>query len=676
MPERYFDRDLSWLSFNERVLAEADKKEVPLYERLRFLAIYSSNLDEFYRVRIASLLALSKLHKHRKDILNELHAIIEQHQNRYGRILTQDIIPALRSNGIEFLYNTHIPPALLNPIRNIFYTKIAGHIQVVRLAKGTKFFPGNNKVYLATSLPDNDEIFIVNVPSDKLNRFCAIALGNTTYVIMIDDIIRHNASALFDGVGIRDAYAFKVTRDAELNLTDDFAGTLTAQLQRRLAVRDFGFATRLLHDASMPERMLHKIIKTLQLADASIMAGGRYHNLRDLFSFPKVNSKFYYEEKPPIPIEVALEKTLFDTIDQGDVMVHTPYQNYDLILRFFAEAAIDATVEKIYVTLYRIAVDSAIAQTLIAAAKNGKKVTVVVELKARFDEANNLRWAGRMKDAGVTIIHSGTRMKVHAKVALVVRRKGLETRRYGLLATGNFNENTARLYTDHVLLTADSEMLSEVQTLFKMLKKILKDSRQDNSDNKIFKNLIVAPFNIRERFFALIDREIEHARNGRHAAITIKLNNLEEETLIDKLYEASGCGVKIDLIIRGICRLIPESPGLSDNIRVRRIVDRYLEHGRIFIFHNDGNKEVFCGSADWMNRNIYHRIEVCFPIRDAAIREQLTRMIRLQCLDVTQAVSINKDMKNVYLDTIGQDNVRSQYAIYEMLSDRSAWPIA
>ena len=301
---------------------------------------------------------------------------------------------------------------------------------------------------------------------------------------------------------------------------------------------------------------------------------------------------------------------------------------------------------------------------------------MVVELKARFDEANNLRWAARMKDAGVTLIYSGTRLKVHAKVALVVRRKGHETSRYGLLATGNFNENTARLYTDHILLTANSEMLSEVQTLFKMFKRFLKDSRQDEPVNKIFKHLIVAPFNIRDRFFALIDREIKHARNGRHAALIIKLNNLEEETLIDKLYEASGYGVKITLIVRGICRLIPGSPGLSDNIVVRRIVDRYLEHGRVFIFHNDGNEEVFCGSADWMNRNIYHRIEVCFPIYDATIREQLKRIIRLQCLDVTQAVSIDKDMKNVYLDTSGNEHVRSQYAIYDMLQDRSVWPEA
>jgi polyphosphate kinase len=676
MPERYFDRDLSWLSFNERVLAEADKDNVPLYERLRFLAIYSSNLDEFYRVRIASIIALSKLHKHRRDVLHEIHAIIEHHQHRYGQILTQDIIPALRSNGIEFVYNAPIPAALINPIRNIFYTTIAGFIQVVRLTKGTKFFPENNKVYLATSLPDNDEIFIINVPSDSVNRFCAIPLGETTYVVTIDDIIRYNASALFKGVDIRDAYAFKVTRDAELNLTDDFAGTLTAQLEKRLAVRDFGFATRLLHDASMPERMLHKIVKTFKLSDASIMAGGRYHNLRDLFSFPKVNSKFFYEEKPPIPIQIASDATLFDTIDQGDVMVHTPYQNYDLILRFFAEAAIDSTVEKIYITLYRIAVDSAIAQTLIAAAKNGKKVTVVVELKARFDEANNLRWAARMQKAGVTIIYSGTRMKVHAKVALVLRKKGHETQRYGLLATGNFNENTARLYTDHILLTANREMLNEVQTLFKMFKSFLKDSRHDDSANRIFKHLIVAPFNIRERFFALIDREIEHARKGRHAAITIKLNNLEEETLIDKLYEASGYGVKINLIIRGICRLIPGRPGLSSNIHVRRIVDRYLEHGRVFIFHNGGNEEVFCGSADWMNRNIYHRIEVCFPIYDAAIREQLKQIIGLQCMDATQAVTIDKDMKNVRLDTTGKDNVRSQYAIYDMLRDRSPRPMA
>lgn len=674
MYERYFDRDLSWLSFNERVLSEADKKDVPLYERLRFLAIYSANLDEFYRVRIASLIALSKLHRHPKELLSEIHATIEQHQHRYGRILTQNIIPALRTNGIEFLYNTDIPSALISPLRNIFFTTIAGFLQVVRPGKGTKFFPGNNKIYLAVSLPDNHDIFIINIPSDNLNRFCAIPVGETTYVVMIDDIIRYNASALFGGLDIRYAYAFKVTRDADLNLTDEFAGTLTTQLKKRLAVRDFGFATRLLHDASMPERMLHKIVRTFKLGDASIMAGGRYHNLRDFFSFPKIDSRLFYEEKVPLPIKVAATTTLFDTIDQADVMVHTPYQSYDLILRFFGEAAIDPAVQKIYVTLYRIAVDSAIAQTLISAARNGKKVTVVVELKARFDEANNLRWAERMKDAGVTIIYSGTRMKVHAKVALVVKTKDHGTRKYGLLATGNFNENTARLYTDHILLTAHKDMLDEVLTLFKMFKTLLKDSRQPDPGKKIFKYLIVAPFNIRQRFFALIDREIEHVRKGRQASIIIKLNNLEEETLIDKLYEASGAGVQIELIVRSICRLIPNVPGLSSNIRVRRIVDRYLEHSRVFIFHNDGNEEVFCGSADWMNRNIYHRIEVCFPIHDAGISNNLKQIIRLQCMDVTQAVAIDKDMRNVRLEATDKVKVRSQYAIYDMLADRNVRP--
>ncbi|HTF18358.1 MAG TPA: polyphosphate kinase 1 [Chryseolinea sp.] len=671
MPERYFDRDLSWLSFNERVLAEAAKKDVPLYERLRFLAIYSSNLDEFYRVRIASLIALSKLNKQRKGLLNNIHAVIEQHQHRYGQTLTQDIIPALRANGIEFLYNTDIPQVLISPLRNIFYTSLAGLLQVVRLTKSTKFFPENNKLFLATSRPGDDDIFIINVPSESMNRFCAIPVGDITYVVMIDDIIRYHASALFGGVDIRYAYAFKVTRDAELNLSDEVGSTLTSQLEKRLAARDYGFATRLLYDAAMPERMLHKIVKTLKLADASIMAGGRYHNLRDLFSFPKVDSKFFYEKKPPIPIEIAAERTLFDTIDQRDVMVHTPYQSYDLILRFFGEAAIDTAVERIYVTLYRIAVDSAIAQTLITAARNGKKVTVVVELKARFDEANNLRWAARMKDAGVTIVYSGTRLKVHAKVALVVSSKGKISKKYGLFATGNFNENTARLYTDHILLTAHSKMLDEVLTVFKML---LKDSRKPDPGKKTFNELIVAPFNIRERFFALIDREIAYAGKGRPAAITIKLNNLEEETLIDKLYEASAAGVQITLLIRGICRLIPETEGLSSNIRVRRIVDRYLEHGRIFMFHNDGSEEIFCGSADWMNRNIYHRIEVCFPVYDLAIREQLKLILRWQCLDSAQAVAINKDMSHTHLDTTDQDKVRSQYAIYDMLEDRSEWP--
>ena len=664
-PNRYFDRDVSWLSFNARVLEEAANAEVPLYERLKFLAIYSSNLDEFYRVRMASLMALSKAVAPRKQLLEDVHSIIRNQQDRYGDILRTQIIPELSRHNVELLYNVKIPSALHGPLREIFYNQIAGFLQVEKLTKHTKLFPENNKLYLTVSLEGSDDVFVINIPSDVLRRFYSITLDSKTFIVTIDDIICIHASALFGGQEIRDAHTFKVTRDAEINLSDDIGIAPTAQMEKLLAIRDLGFATRLLYGTAMPEYMLRKIVTTFKMKDASHMPGGRYHNLRDFFTFPKGNLQLYYESRRPARVNIADGLSIFNTIDQGDVMLHTPYHSYDMILRFFNEAAIDRAVQRIYVTLYRIATDSAIAHALISAARNGKKVYVLVELKARFDEANNLRWASKMKEAGIKILYSGARMKVHAKIALVTRKDHGVKRNYGLFATGNFNENTARIYTDHIMFTSNVKLLDEAQSLFNIL---IKNPRQPDPGKTVFKQLIVAPFNIRASFFSMIDREIAAAKKGEQASIIIKLNNLEEETLIDKLYEASSAGVHIQLIVRSICRLIPQTPGLSENITVRRIVDRYLEHGRVFIFHNGGDEKVYCGSADWMNRNIYHRIEVCFPVHEPNIRRQLLEIIRLQLLDNTKAVMIDRSMDNVRINNTG-DKIRSQDAIYQLVDN-------
>jgi polyphosphate kinase len=678
---RFFDRDISWLSFNERVLMEAEKENIPLVERLKFLAIYSSNLDEFYRVRIPSIMALDKFNHAANQLLTQIEKIIKDHQNRYGLILIHSIIPALSKNGIEFLYNDHIPDSISTEVNDIFFTKVAGCLQVMRLSDIKEFFPENNKIYFVVILKGTDDLFIVNIPSDSCRRFHKVMTPETMYIIMIDDIVRQHLPVLFGETEVLEAYAFKITRDAELNLKDEVGGTITTRLEKLLAKRDYGLATRLLYDESMPEGILKKLVRILKLKHATKVAGGRYHNLRDFFSFPLSDPKFCYAEQKPIRLDVGETGSVCRLIDQGDVMLHTPYHSYNLILRFFNESAIDPAVEKIYVSLYRIAVDSAIGQALMTAARNGKKVTVLVELKARFDEANNIRWAKKMKAAGVRICYSSPSMKVHAKVALVKKRKAdKKARYYGLFSTGNFNENTARLYTDHILLTSHPKMLKEVQSLFKIL---MKGKKPFTSKENIFTELIVAPFNIRERFSDLIDREIDNARSGRRAGITIKLNNLEEETLINKLYEASSAGVRIELIVRSICRLIPGAHGHSENITVRRIVDRYLEHGRVFIFHNDGKEEVFCGSADWMNRNIYHRIEVCFPIHDEKIREEIKTIIALQRADTAQAVCLREadgemsaqladsglaEIENVPLTPSRKRKVRSQEEIYALLA--------
>jgi polyphosphate kinase len=662
----FFDRDISWLSFNERVLMEAENENIPLLERLKFLAIYSSNLDEFYSVRVPSIIAVNKLKNEKSDPLFQINETVVRHQHRYGTTLKQAIIPALREDGIHFLYDEGIPETIESEVRKIFFTKVAGFLRLFRCSKDSTFFPKNDKIFLAVVLKDNndEEMAIVNIPSNSLSRFHTVSDSGKRHVIFIDDIVRQHLPDLFVPATIAGVYSFKVTRNAELNIADEFAGNLTKKLERLIAKRDYGFATRILYDETMPEEHLMKLNNVLGLSNVSRVAGGRYHNLKDLFSFPLRDPMLSNVNHRPISIRVSESGSVFDLINQKDIMLHTPFHSYDLVIRFFNESAIDPLVERIYVTLYRIASNSAIAQALMTAAYNGKKVTVLVELTARFDEANNIRWAKKMKAAGVRIIYNKG-LKLHAKIALVKRRSETKNSYYGLLATGNFNETTAQLYTDHILLTAHRQMLLEVLSLVKTLKK---RKTQLTLKKVAFDHIIVAPVNLKEKFIALIDREITNAKKGEKASVMIKLNNLEEETIINKLYEASRAGVRVDLLIRSICRVVPGVKGRSENIHVRRIVDRYLEHGRVFIFHNGGKEEVYCGSADWMNRNVYHRIEVCFPVYDEHIANELMAIMKLQFADNVKAVTIDDQLNNRPLSS-KKEKIQSQDAIYSMILD-------
>jgi polyphosphate kinase len=412
---------------------------------------------------------------------------------------------------------------------------------------------------------------------------------------------------------------------------------------------------------------LQNLADKLNLKGASLIAGGAYHNLRDFSDLPLKDPKLHYEKWPPLGPVVSNNRSLFDEISTRDILIHPPYYSYDIVLRFFNEAAIDSTVQRIYITLYRVAADSRIANALMSAAQNGKKVTVFVELKARFDEANNIRWMKRMKEEGIRIIESIPGLKVHAKLALVKRKRGKKNQLIGLLSTGNFNESTARYYTDHILMTAHRPMLKEAERLFKILKKKRKklDPGKPN-----FEHLLVGQFNLQPGFVKLIDAEIANARKGLPASIIIKLNNMEEQGMINTLYEASQAGVQVSLIVRGICCLRPGVKGLSENISARRIVDRYLEHGRVFIFNNNNNPLVFLGSADWMIRNIHRRIEVCFPVYQEDLKKQLIYIVTIQLQDNSQAMGIDKNGLNVPMITAkrGSLMVRSQKEIGEMLS--------
>lgn len=671
---RFFDRDLSWLFFNERVLLEAENEEVPLLERLRFLSIYSSNLDEFYRVRIPALTALHKLYQKNKvtkreakkhaDVLSMANELIMAQQDRFGETL-EKLLPELENNGIVLHYGKMLPPFLLPQLTHYFFTEVLSFLKPHFFSdSATSFFPENNQLYLAvtgTGEDGREEVVVVNIPTQDLPRFYRVVAEGRQHVVFLDDIIRAHL-AILPGIWVTGCHSFKITRDAELDLKDEYAADMAQKIEQQIAKRDYGMATRFLYDPRLPAWALQRLQQQPDLAEAMLVAGGRYHNLKDLHSLPVDQPALQYAPWPPLRYPVLGITPLLEVLEHQDLLIHPPFHGYDTVLRFFNEAAMHPEVKQIYLTLYRVAQDSRIVNALLSAAHNGKQVTVLIELKARFDEANNLKWAKKLKKAGVQVLYTPASLKVHAKTALLVSGEPGAKRFTGLLATGNLNESTARFYTDHILLTSHTELLQEVEMLFHSFLSIDKEPEPIR-----FAHLLVARQNLPQRFLELIDREIYNTRSGAPGRIILKLNNLEERVLIKRLYAASCAGVQIDLIVRGICCLVPGVTGMSENIRVRRIVDRYLEHGRIYIFANNGNTEVYLGSADWMNRNIYRRIEVCFPLYDEALKNEMQEMIALQLQDNTQAVAISPERQNNPVPS-GGERVRSQERIYQLLA--------
>ncbi|MDN3588784.1 polyphosphate kinase 1 [Pedobacter aquatilis] len=671
-----FNRDLSWLKFNERILMEAERESVPLLERIKFLSIFSSNLDEFYRVRMPVLLAFEKLsNKEDNDIhikaglVKTANKLISDQQQRYGKVLQLDIIPKLQEHKIELIYGHNFPGEIEKEIRRYFLSQVLAFLQPVSVHDETSFFPSNNDLYFLVTTQEGNvhKAYILNIPSDELPRFYKIDKEDKTFIVFLDDIVRFHLDVVFKDVEVTGCFSFKITRDAEIDLKDEYSGSLSEQLEIQLSKRDNGLATRFLHQPGIPKHVIKLLKKIFNLKKANLVEGGQYHNLKDLMSFPVKSAELSNKNWSKICNSDLVAGSLIDAINKKDIIIHTPYQSYDTVLRFFNEAAIDKGVKEIYLTIYRVATDSKIINALISAAKNGKKVFVLVELKARFDEANNIKWAKEMKAQGVEIVYSVTALKVHAKVALVKKQIGDRMQYTGLLATGNFNESTAAFYTDHILMTANKDILREIELLFIFLAKRVKPEKNDFIN---FKHILVAQFNLQQQFLNLINREIEYAKAGKDAHITIKLNNLEEKTLINKLYEASQAGVKITLLVRSICRLIAGIVGMSENIKVTRIVDRYLEHGRVFIFNNLGKQDVYLGSADWMNRNIYRRIEVCFPVYDEAIKAEIIEIISIQIQDNLQAVHIDDEMNNIPVKKDGT-LIASQFEIYKFLQNQS-----
>ena len=675
----FYNRELSWLGFNYRVLQEAASSSVPLFERLKFLSIFSSNLDEFFRVRYPAVLALSALKKKTQEkittespaeLIEVIHEEITRQLLEFGRVL-DDVLPELKKNGIHLYYNEPVKEIHKQEITDIFLSQVLSFIQPLLLGGTNKFNPANNQLYFAIALKKDQEDLIrhavVNIPSDKLPRFFILSPEDgMNYVIFIDDIIRENMQTIFPGFEILGIYSFKINRDAELDFEEEYHADVLKKIERQLTKRNFGQPSRFLFEKTMPLNIQLFFTSVLDLELDEMFSGGHYHNLKDLINLPSFGKKLLYNALEPIYKKFVRNGDIFNLILSKDVLLHFPYHSYNTILSFFNQAAIDPDVSEIYIALYRVASESHIVNALISAAKNGKKVTAFLELKARFDEYNNIQWSKKMKEAGVKLIYSIPGIKVHSKIALVKKQNKENLTRYSVLSTGNFNETTAKFYTDHILLTTNATIGNELQRLFKFLG----ERRLPLNANELkFKNLLVSQFNMTERFNELIEKEITKKKKGMPALIRIKLNNLEEQGMINSLYNASRQGVKIQLIIRGICCIIPSLKEVSENITVKRIVDRYLEHSRIFIFGTEEDGEVMIGSADWMNRNLHRRIEVCVPIDDAACKKELIDYFEMQWSDNDKSVFFDDTMQQIKPGTNG-NIVNAQQSIYNYIREQ------
>jgi polyphosphate kinase len=608
------------------------------------------------------------------DIPDKIQTEINRQLNIFGAILTKEIIPQLKESGVIFYYNSAIRKEHIPEVRELFLSRVLSFIQPLYLEGdiGKEFVPENNQLYLVVVLKESEQAnfkhAIINIPSDKLSRFFVLTpLDDYEYVIFIDDIIRENLNCLFPGFEIVGVYSVKLNRDSELHLDEEYSGDLLAKIERQLKKRDLGPPSRFLYENGMPRNIQLFLASTFGVKFEEMFVGSRYHHLSDLSSFPTFNKNLCYEKMKPLASANLMDcGDIFNLLNSKDILLHIPYQSYNPVLSFFNQAAVDIDVTEIYITLYRVAADSHIVNALISAAKNGKRVTAFIELKARFDEANNIKWSRKMKEAGIKIIYSIPHIKVHSKIALIRKRSGAETLSYAILSTGNFNEITAQFYTDHVLMTTDLLIVKELSELFKFLQK------EDKSlaKNRIrFDKLLVSQFNMNERFEKLIEDEIAKASLGEEAAIRIKVNNLEEPHMISLLYKASQAGVKVNLIIRSICCLMPGVQGISDNITVRRIVDRYLEHTRLFIFGAGPDAEVIMGSCDWMTRNLHHRIEVCVSIKNILCKGELIDYFEMQWNDTDKAVELspNLDQRPVIVEG---EKINAQNSIYQYLQTR------
>ncbi len=659
--DRYYNRELSWLSFNRLVLEQMKDKSLPLYERIKFMAIYSSNLDEFYRVRVASYQSLMELHSTHiehldyspQHILDEIKKEVNSREIEYEKTFYEDILPELKQAGLVLHQNQKLGPDHLSFLKDYFMNEIMPEIQPVLLStKGDVLsFLQDNVIYLAIrmqkkrpSYADKEYYAVIKVPTHHLTRFVRAPKLKKRYLFFfLEDIIRHNLDLIFPGFIIEDAYTIKVSRNADLMIEDEFSGNLLDKLRNSLRQRKTGFPARFMYDRKIPDEMLAVLKLAFNIDESDFMPVGRYLNMNDFFDLPNpVGKKF--ELAPVKQLRdpyLDSQDSILTAIKKKEVLLHFPYQTYDYVLRFFNEAALDPDVEEIKTTQYRVATNSAIVNALITAARNNKKVTVFVEVKARFDEAANIKFADQMREAGIHVIASIPGLKVHAKAAIVVKRNRRKKNGHETLAfvsTGNFNEKTAKQYSDKGFFTSDPRITNDLEKLFLYLETPIERYK--------FKHILVPRFNMIEQIKSKIKREIKNVQAGKKGYIILKMNSIEEQDMIEALYEAGQAGVKIDLIIRGICCLRPDMP-FSPNITVTRIVDKFLEHARVYAFFDDGNWDVYISSADFMNRNLHRRVETAVPIFDKKLRTEIIEVLKLQLKDNTKAQKLDKNICNV-----------------------------
>ena len=672
MKNKYLNREISWLDFNARVLQEASDTKVPIIERLRFLGIFSNNLDEFFQVRYATVKRIAESvvdkdngkNKKAINLLDQITNKVIKLQTKSSEIL-DSIQLSLEKEDIYFINENEVKDSQKEFLRDFFLRKISPALVTIILSKRKKYDFTDNKAFLIAnmSFKKQDNIHaIVEIP-ENISRFVVLPKkSKKQYIMLIDDIIRYHLKIIFSYYNYEriDTHMVKITRDAEMDIDDiDLSKSYIKKISEYVRKRKYSNPVRLVYDKDISKSTLNFIIKKLKItSNDSLIPGARYHQRRDYMDFPDLSrNDLLYKKKKPLNIrDFHIEANLLMQISKKDFLMYTPYHSFSYLVAFLRQSAIDPNVRSIKITLYRLSKNSNVISSLINAAKNGKKVLVQIELQARFDEENNIRIAEMLKLAGVELIFGVKGLKVHSKICLIERRENNNKKFYGFISTGNFNESTAEVYTDYTLFTSNQGILNDVSKVFEFLKVNYKIQK--------YKHLIVSPHYTSSFLFSLIDKEIENSINGKKSEIILKLNSLTSNRFVNKLYEASNAGVKIKLIIRGICCLIPNLKNLSENIEVISIVDKYLEHPRVYVFENDGDKKVYISSADLMTRNLDNRVEVACPIYQENLKKQILDTIQISLDDNVKSRLINLNKQNEFVENKNK-KVRSQWDTYD-----------